>query len=96
MNEGKDEASRSSGGAIPSDAARRVIDAIRNGLPGPYEEFPHNGQVWRNDEGNLPAREDPDYYTQWSVPGQERLVSGKEGEVFFSPDHGRTFYRYKE
>ena len=68
-----------------------VVNALRRGEPGPFAQYASNGVEWRNAEGNLPQRR-PGYYTEWSVPGQERVVSGLDGEIFYSPDHGGTFY----
>jgi guanyl-specific ribonuclease Sa len=54
-----------------------------------------------NAEGRLP-RQPPGYYAETDVwpraasgRGPERLVFGRAGEVFYSPDHYRTFVRLR-
>ncbi len=54
-----------------------------------------------NSEGKLPAKPQG-YYTETDVwpkgpngRGPERLVFGKQGEVYLSPDHYQTFLRVK-
>jgi hypothetical protein len=60
-----------------------------------------NRGTFLNSEGKLPA-EPRGYYTETDVwprgpngRGPERLVFGKGGEVYFSPDHYKTFLRVK-
>jgi ribonuclease len=55
--------------------------------------------VFLNAERRLPGRP-PGYYHESDVwprqrggRGAERLIFGREGEVFYSPDHYRTFIR---
>ena len=50
-----------------------------------------------NKEGLLPARP-RGYYREWvhptpgvSGPGPQRIVTGSGGEVFYTPDHYKTF-----
>ena len=78
----------------PSEAAQRVIDALARGLPGPFSQFRHNGTEFRNDDALLPVQNEG-YYTEWSVPGQERVVSGRNGELFYSGDHYTSFMRIR-
>jgi len=57
--------------------------------------------VFQNAEGRLPRRP-PGYYTESDVwprgrggRGAERLVVGREGEVYYSADHYRSFERLR-
>jgi guanyl-specific ribonuclease Sa len=57
--------------------------------------------VFQNAERRLPVRA-PGYYKESDVwprragaRGAERLVFGREGEVYFSPDHYRSFVRLR-
>jgi guanyl-specific ribonuclease Sa len=57
--------------------------------------------VFQNAEGRLPARPSGYYEESDLWPkgkgrrGPERLILGREGEVWFSPDHYRTFDRLR-
>jgi guanyl-specific ribonuclease Sa len=57
--------------------------------------------VFDNVERRLPVRA-PGYYRESDVwpprgsrRGAERLVFGREGEVYYSPDHYRSFVRLR-
>lgn len=63
------------------------------------KSFPHrnDGAVFGNFEGLLPAKP-RGYYREYVVPtkgldgpGPQRLVMGKEGEIYYTPDHYATF-----
>jgi filamentous hemagglutinin len=61
--------------------------------------FSHDGIVFENREKRLPARP-AGYYREFvhptsgeDGPGGQRVVMGREGEVYYSPDHYRTFRR---
>lgn len=80
-------------GDLPSEA-RDVLDAIARG--GPYE-YPQDDQVFFNREGRLPDQ-GRGYYREYTVPtpgesdrGARRLVVGRDGDVYYTPDHYRTF-----
>ncbi|MQA27013.1 MAG: hypothetical protein GEU94_16480 [Micromonosporaceae bacterium] len=80
-------------GDLPSEA-RDVLDTIARG--GPYE-YPQDDQVFFNREGRLPDR-DRGYYREYTVrtPGESdrgarRLVVGRDGDVYYTSDHYRTF-----
>jgi guanyl-specific ribonuclease Sa len=64
--------------------------------------FSHDGIVFQNRERRLP-RKSADYYHEFvhptpelSGPGPQRIVVGREGEIFYTPDHYRTFERLNE
>ncbi len=57
----------------------------------------NDGAVFANREGRLPPAP-RGYYTEWVVRtdglrgvGPQRLVTGQQGEAFYTPDHYRTF-----
>jgi filamentous hemagglutinin len=59
----------------------------------------NDGSVFQNREGRLPKRE-RGYYREYVVrtpgidhAGPQRLVLGVGGEVYYSPDHYRSFER---
>jgi guanyl-specific ribonuclease Sa len=61
--------------------------------------FSHDGTTFQNREGRLP-RQAPGYYREWVVPtpgedgpGPQRLVTGDDGDVWYTHDHYRSFRR---
>lgn len=61
--------------------------------------FPNDGATFQNRERRLPGRP-AGYYREWVVPtpgesgpGPQRLVTGEEGEIWYTPDHYRSFRR---
>ena len=96
----------SSRGALPWIAydelppqARDTLKLIQAGGPFPY---PRDGIVFGNREGRLPAQQ-RGYYHEYTVvtPGRHdrgarRIISGGEGEYYYTDDHYRTFKRIKE
>jgi filamentous hemagglutinin len=61
--------------------------------------FPHrnDGSVFMNRAGDLPLQP-PGYYTEYvhptpgiSGPGPQRIVTGQGGEIYYTPDHYKTF-----
>jgi len=92
------------GSAVAADAAAgadeelgATLSRIERGGPHPY---PKDGTIFRNDEGRLPIQEDPEYYREYTVKtrgvtgrGTRRVVVGKGGEIYYSPDHYQSFIR---
>jgi ribonuclease T1 len=63
--------------------------------------FPNDGSAFQNRERRLP-RQPPGYYREFVVPtpgerspGPQRLVIGREGEVYYTHDHYRTFRKVR-
>jgi guanyl-specific ribonuclease Sa len=63
--------------------------------------FHHDGSVFENRERRLPAKP-TGYYREWvhptpgeDGPGARRVVTGKEGEAWYTPDHYKTFERVR-
>lgn len=61
--------------------------------------FTNDGSAFQNREKRLPQKPSG-YYREWAVPtpgeagpGPQRLVTGKEGEVWYTSDHYRSFRR---
>lgn len=61
--------------------------------------FSNDGSTFQNREKRLP-RQPAGYYREWVVPtpneegpGPQRIVTGKDGEVWYTGDHYRTFRR---
>lgn len=59
--------------------------------------FPNDGVVFQNRERRLPGKP-AGYYHEWvhptpqvDGPGPQRIVTGKEGEIYYTHDHYRTF-----
>ena len=62
-------------------------------------DFSHDGTTFQNRERRLPSRP-AGYYREYvhrtpgvSGPGPQRIVIGQEGEIYYTPDHYRTFQR---
>lgn len=80
---------------LPREAIE-VIALIRKGGPFPHER---DGVVFGNRERLLPARE-RGWYREYTVrtPGERtrgarRIVAGRDGTLYYSDDHYRSFKR---
>ncbi len=76
----------------------RTLERIERG-----ESLHHrnDGTVFRNREGLLPSKPD-DYYKEYvhpiegqRFPGPHRVIIGSEGEIYYTPDHYKTFLKIK-
>jgi len=74
----------------------RTLDRIERGE---RLEFSHDGMTFENRERRLP-RQQPGYYREYvhptpriGGPGPQRIVVGRGGETYYTPDHYRTFQR---
>jgi len=83
---------------LPKEAIE-VIALIRKGGPFPHER---DGVVFGNREKLLPARE-RGWYREYTVktPGEgtrgaRRIVAGRDGTLYYSDDHYRSFKRILE
>ena len=63
--------------------------------------FPNDGATFQNRERRLPGRPSG-YYREWVVPtpgqpgpGPQRLVTGEDGDVWYTSDHYRSFRRIR-
>jgi ribonuclease T1 len=79
--------------------ARITIVAIRRGGPFAYDR---DGVVFGNFEHLLPLQE-RGYYREYTVPtpgvshrGARRIIAGRGGELYYTPDHYRSFRRIRE
>ncbi|MGA7985180.1 MAG: ribonuclease domain-containing protein [Burkholderiales bacterium] len=84
--------------ALPADAAR-TVRLIERG--GPYP-FARDGSVFANREGRLPPHF-RGYYLEYTVVpvgarerGARRIVAGRNGELYYSRDHYRSFQRIRQ
>ena len=75
-----------------------TLDRIERGE---HLRFSHDGIVFENREHRLPAKP-AGYYHEFvhptpgeDGPGSQRVVMGSQGEVYYSPDHYRTFRRIR-
>lgn len=78
---------------LPAEA-RHTLSLIEQGGPFPYRR---DGVVFGNREHRLPERPQG-HYREYTVPtpgsqdrGARRIVTGREGERYYSPDHYRHF-----
>jgi len=85
-------------GQLPPEA-REVVALIKKGGPFAYER---DGVVFGNREKLLPARE-RGWYREYTVrtPGERtrgarRIVAGRDGTLYYSDDHYRSFRRILE
>lgn len=74
--------------------ARTTLRLIGRGGPYPYKK---DGSTFGNFEGLLPDHK-RGYYREYTVPtpgerdrGARRIVTGQEGEVYYTDDHYQTF-----
>jgi ribonuclease T1 len=81
--------------ALPTEA-RQTIALIQAGGPFPYSR---DGVVFRNAEGRLP-KEGSGYYHEYTVPtpgesdrGPRRIITGADGEFYYTADHYESFRR---
>lgn len=77
---------------------RPTLDRIERGK---RLRFPNDGVVFENRERRLPAKPSG-YYHEYVLPtrgndgpGPQRIVTGRDGETYYTPDHYRTFRRIK-
>jgi ribonuclease T1 len=82
---------------LPPDAIR-TIRLIERGGPFP---FARDGSVFANRERRLPPRY-RGYYREYTVApvgarerGARRIVAGRDGELYYSRDHYRSFQRVR-
>lgn len=80
--------------SLPAEA-RATLAAIKAG--GPFADA-RDGRTFGNREGRLPAR-GRGYYREYTVPtpgardrAARRIVAGRGGEYYYTPDHYRTFW----
>ena len=75
-----------------------TVERIQNG-----ESYPHrnDGSIFKNNEGLLP-QEPSGYYREYVHPtpgisgaGTQRIVTGAGGEMWYTPDHYKTFIPIK-
>ncbi|MEN8584824.1 ribonuclease domain-containing protein [Burkholderia sp. RS01] len=78
---------------LPAEG-RRTLVLIRQGGPFPYSR---DGVTFSNFERVLP-RKSGGYYKEYTVPtpgesdrGARRIVAGKDGEKYYTPDHYASF-----
>jgi guanyl-specific ribonuclease Sa len=77
---------------------QKTLDRIGRGETDPHI---NDGATFENRKEPLPSHE-PGYYKEYvyrpdgaETPGLERVVVGKGGEVYYTPDHYETFLRIK-
>lgn len=75
-----------------------VFARIAAGTRDPHR---NDGATFANREGRLP-RQPRGYYTEWVVRtpgtggvGPQRLVTGRDGDAWYTPDHYETFVRVR-
>jgi filamentous hemagglutinin len=76
-----------------------TLERIAAGIKDPH---PNDGTVFQNRERQLPVKSDGQYYREYVVRtpglrevGPQRLIMGKDGEAYYTPDHYDTFIRIK-
>ena len=84
--------------ALPREA-QQTLQIIKRGGPFPFER---DGVVFGNYERLLPQR-GRGYYHEYTVPtpgannrGARRIISGRDGEYYYSDDHYRSFKRIRQ
>ena len=76
-----------------------TLKRIEQGIEDPH---PNDGSVFGNRERRLPRQSDRNYYHEYVVRtkgirgvGPQRLILGKQGEIYYTPDHYETFIKLK-
>jgi filamentous hemagglutinin len=76
-----------------------TLERIESGVNYPHR---NDGSNFANRDETLPVQADEEYYTEYVHPtpgvdhaGQQRVVTGKEGEIYYTPDHYENFDRLK-
>lgn len=76
-----------------------TLERIAAGIRDPH---PNDGTIFQNRERRLPSKSDGQYYREYVVRtpglrevGPQRLITGKDGEAYYTPDHYDTFIRIK-
>jgi ribonuclease T1 len=84
--------------ALPAEASQ-TIRLIHRGGPFPFAK---DGSVFANREQRLPRRY-RGYYREYTVApvgarqrGARRVISGRDGELYYTRDHYRSFLRVRE
>jgi ribonuclease T1 len=79
--------------------ARATVRLIREGGPFPFDR---DGVVFGNRERLLPVRS-RGYYREYTVVtpgvhhrGARRIIAGRQGELYYTDDHYRSFKRVRE
>jgi ribonuclease T1 len=82
--------------SLPAQAAQ-TVRLIQRGGPFPYPS--NDAVVFHNNEHLLPAEPDG-YYHEYTVPtpgestrGARRIITGRDGEYYYTGDHYETFVR---
>ena len=82
--------------ALPPEVAA-TVELIERGGPFPFPQ--NDGGVFHNFEQLLPAEPDG-YYREYTVPtpsstdrGERRIVTGRNGEFWYTDDHYESFER---
>lgn len=80
---------------LPEEAIR-ILDLIARG--GPFDED-EDGSTFENREALLPDQP-RGYYREYTVPtpgsggrGARRIIGGEDGDLYWTPDHYRSFSR---
>ena len=83
---------------LPNEA-RTTLQLIKQGGPFPYQR---DGAVFGNFERRLPPKQ-RGYYREYTVPtlgrrdrGARRIVTGANGECYYTDDHYRTFRKIRK
>jgi ribonuclease T1 len=79
--------------SLPNQA-QEVVEGIQHGGGLKYRQ---DGTVFTNREGRLPVKPHG-YYREYTVAtpglidrGPRRIITGQDGELYYTPDHYRTF-----
>ena len=96
-----DSSTRASLEAFPAEeraAISATLGLIAAGGPFPYRQ---DGSIFSNREGLLPTEPEA-YYREYTVPtpgvqgrGARRIVAGSRGEIYYTADHYRSFWRIR-
>jgi guanyl-specific ribonuclease Sa len=84
-----------------ADARRKTEATLKRIENGEVDPHRNDGAIFKNREGLLPKR-DEGYYKEYvyrepgsASPGEERVIVGRDGDVYFTRDHYDSFEKIK-
>lgn len=88
-------------GHIVFEGTVDLTPTIQRIARGESNRHSHDGTIFQNREGRLP-RKSSDYYKEYvhptpgqRSPGPQRVIVGSEGDIWYTPDHYKTFVQIR-
>lgn len=95
----KNQKIRDQNGKVVFTGTVELQDTLERIARGERGSHGNDGSVFQNREKRLPVKPSG-YYREWvhptpklRGPGPQRVVTGEEGEIYYTPDHYQSFQR---